>query len=103
MCSLSPGANSWRVREFRLAKNDKSKKIGDTILTLKKADPKRNRFSVEVVADDKKVEKKDKTINEPVQIHLAGNRQASEIVVNEINKDEIVGYISVPKVMVSAR
>ena len=89
--------------EFKLAKNDKSKKIGDTILTLKKADPKRNRFTVDVVADDKKVEKKDKTINEPVQIFLAGNKQASEIVVNQVNKDEIVGYISVPKVIVSRR
>ena len=89
--------------EFTLSKGTKTKKVGDMILTYKKADPKRNRYTVEVTADDRKVEKKDKTVNEPVQIYLAGNRQPSEIVINRVNKDEIVGYVSVPKVMVSRR
>ena len=89
--------------EFALSKTAKTKKVGDLVLTYKKADPKRNRYTVEVVADDKRIEKKDKTANEPVQIFVAGNRQASEIVVNHVNKDEIVGYVSVPKVIVSRR
>jgi chromosome segregation ATPase len=89
--------------EFKLAKVDKTKKVGDVILSFKKADPKRNRYSVDVTADDKRVEKKDKTVNEPLQIFIAGNRQPSEVVVNQVNKDEIVGYVSVPKVMVSRR
>jgi chromosome segregation ATPase len=89
--------------EFSLTKAQKSKKVGDMIIAFKKADPKRNRFTVEVTANDKRVEKRDRTINEPVQIFLAGNRQPSEIVVNQVNKDEIVGYVAVPKVMVSQR
>ena len=89
--------------EFALSKTAKTKKVGDLVLTYKKADPKRNRYTVEVAADDKRIEKKDKTANEPVQIFVAGNRQASEIVVNHVNKEEIVGYVSVPKVMVSRR
>jgi len=89
--------------EFKLAKNDKAKKVGDIILTYKKADPKRNRYTVEVTADDKRVEKRDKTVNEPLQIFISGNRHPSEVVVNQVNKDEIVGYVSVPKVMVSSR
>ena len=89
--------------EFSLSKADKSKKVGDMILTFKKADTKRNRYTVEVASDDKKIEKKDKTVNEPVQIFVSGNRQASEIVVNQVGKDQITGYVSVPKVMVSRR
>jgi chromosome segregation ATPase len=89
--------------EFTLSKAQKSKKVGDVILTLKKADVKRNRFTVDVQADDKRVEKKDKTINEPVQIYVAGNHLPSEIVVNRVNKDEIAGYVSTPKMTISRR
>lgn len=89
--------------EFTLSKSTKTRKVGDIVLTYKKADPKRGRYTIEASADDKKIEKKDKTVNEPVQIFVGGNRQASEVVVNQINKDEIVGYVSVPKVMVSRR
>jgi len=89
--------------EFTLSKSEKSRKVGDMILTFKKADQKRSRYTVEVAANDKKIEKKDKTVNEPVQIFVSGNRQASEIVVNQVGKDQISGYVSVPKVMVSRR
>ena len=89
--------------EFTLAKAQKSRKIGEVTLTLKKADPKRNRYTVEVLADDKRVEKKDKTTNEPVQVYLAGNRQPHEIVINQVKKDEITGYLAAPKVTVSRR
>jgi len=89
--------------EFKLSKNDKSKKVGAVILSFKKADPKHNRYTVDITADDKHFEKRDKTVNEPLQIFIAGNRQPSEVVVNQVNKDEIVGYVSVPKVMVSRR
>jgi sortase (surface protein transpeptidase) len=50
------------------------------------------------MADDKKVEKKDRTVNEPVQLYLSGSSQAYEIVVNQVKKNEVVGYIAVPKV-----
>jgi hypothetical protein len=72
-------------------------------LELKKADTKRNKYNLNVVADDKRVEKKDKTINEPVQLYVGGARQPYEIVVNEVKKDTITGYIAVPKVMRAAR
>ena len=67
-------------------------------MALSKADPKRNRFTLDVLADDKRVQKRDRTINEPVQFYLAGNRQPVEIVVNEVKKDEVVGYVAMPKV-----
>ncbi|SRR5579883_107076 len=89
--------------EFDIKKPEMTKKIGEVTLVLKKSDPKRNRYTVEVLADDKRVEKKDKTINEPVQLYVSDSRQPYEVVVNEIRKDEIVGYLSTPKVKMARR
>ena len=87
--------------EFNLQKQKSFQKIGNVQLLIKKTDPKKNKYTVEVIADDKKVEKKDKNINEPVQFYLAGSRQPAEIVVNEVRKDQLVGYLSTPKVAVA--
>jgi hypothetical protein len=89
--------------EFDLKRTAGKQKVGDMQLILAKADPKHNRFSLEVLADDKTMEKRDRTINEPVQLYLGGNRQPEEIVVNEVKKDEVVGYVSIPKVKVARR
>jgi hypothetical protein len=89
--------------EFDLEKGAMTKKVGNVTLTLKKSDPKRNRYTIAVLADDKLVEKRDKTINEPVQLYTAGNKQPYEIVVNQVNKDGVKGYLATPKVNVAAR
>jgi hypothetical protein len=89
--------------EFDLTKAQGMKKIGDVMLTLKKSDPKRNRYTVDVMADDKHIEKKDKTMNEPVQLYVSGNMQPYEIVINQVRKDEVVGYLATPKVKVARR
>lgn len=78
-------------------------KVASMTLELKKVDTKRNKYNVNIVADDKRVEKKDKTINEPVQLYVGGSRQPYEIVVNEVKKDTIVGYVAVPKVLRAGR
>jgi DNA anti-recombination protein RmuC len=89
--------------EFTIVKSAPVQKVGGVQLALKKADTKRNRFTVDVVADDRRVEKKDKGLNEPVQFYTSQARQPFELVVNEIAKDKITGYISVPKVKQMAR
>jgi polyhydroxyalkanoate synthesis regulator phasin len=86
--------------EFTIGKNKQPQKVGDIQVSLKKTDPKRNKFTVEVMADDKKIEKRDKTANEPVQFYVAKARQPYEIVVNEVRKDQIVGYLATPKDLV---
>jgi uncharacterized protein YoxC len=91
------------IYEFTLQKGKAPIKAANMTITYKKVDTKRNRYTVEVMADDKRVEKKDKTVNEPVQMYVAGSRQPYEIVVNEVKKDTIVGYVAVPKVMRAAR
>jgi hypothetical protein len=89
--------------EFTISKNDAAKKIGGIQLALKKADVKRNRFTMDVLADDRKVEKKDKGVNEPVQFYTSSARIPYEVVVNQIGKDKVSGYLSVPKVKIIAQ
>src|ERR1039458_5107070 len=88
-------------QEFDIKRTFGLQKVGTIQLALSKADPKRNRFTLDVLADDKKVQKRDRTINEPVQFYLAGTRQPVEIVVNEGREEEVVGYVSMPKVRTS--
>lgn len=84
--------------EFSLGKTKQPQRVGDVMLQLKKADQKRNRYTLDITADDKRVEKKDKGVNEPVQFYTSKARQPYEIVVNEVKKDVIVGYLATPKV-----
>jgi len=84
--------------EFDLRKVKQPQKFGGNVaLQLKKVDVKRQKYTIDLLADDKRIEKKDKNVNEPVQFYQQGYRQPTEIVVNQILKDRIVGYISVPK------
>lgn len=84
--------------QFTLHKSKQPQRVGDVMIQLRKADPKHNRFTLNVIADDKKVEKKDRTINEPIQFYTSKARQPEEIVVNSVSKNTITGYLSMPKV-----
>ena len=83
--------------EFKLGKTKVPQRVGDITLKLKSVDPKKNRYTVEVMADDKLTEKRDKNVNEPVQFYTTKARQPYELVVNQVQKDLIVGYLSTPK------
>ena len=83
--------------EFKLGKTKAPQRVGDITLLLKKTDPKKNKYTVDVMADDKLTEKKDKNVNEPVQFYSSKARQPYEIVVNQVQKDLIVGYLATPK------
>jgi hypothetical protein len=83
--------------EFTLAKGVK-KPVGTISLELKKTDPKKNRFTLVVYADDKMVEKKDKNLNEPLQFYAGKDPLLFEVVVNSVSTNNTVsGYLSVPK------
>jgi phage shock protein A len=85
--------------EFTVNKSKQFTRVADISIELKKADPKKNRFTIEITADDKTVEKKDRTVNEPIQFYTSKARQPYEIVVNSVSKDKIAGYLATPKVM----
>jgi hypothetical protein len=83
--------------EFTLSKGEK-KPVGTVSLELKKTDAKKSKFTVVVYADDKKYEKKDRNVNEPLQFYSGKDPGLYEIVVNSINsKNQIAGYLSTPK------
>ena len=81
--------------EFNLKKQKNMIKVADISLRLDKSDPKKNKFTVVVLADDKNTEKKDRNINEPLQFYVA--KSLYELVVNSVGKDQISGYLSTPK------
>jgi chromosome segregation ATPase len=84
--------------EFTITKSKQPTRVADISVQLKKVDVKRNKFTIAITVDDKLVEKKDRTINEPIQFYTSKARQPDEIVVNQVRKDTIVGYLAVPKV-----
>ena len=89
--------------EFALSKQQPTATLAGVNMKLRKADVKRNKFNLDLVTDDKRVEKKDKNLHEPVQFYVGGLRQPFEIVVTEVSKDKIIGYLATPKVMSARR
>ncbi|MGA2270602.1 MAG: hypothetical protein ABSH44_19185 [Bryobacteraceae bacterium] len=84
--------------DIKLAKTKQPQRFADITLRLTNVDAKKNKYTLLVMADDKLTEKKDKSINEPVQFYTAkGGRIPYELVINQVQKNEIVGYLSTPK------
>ena len=83
--------------EFTLTKGQK-KPVGTVSLELKKTDQKKNKFTLNILADDKNYEKKDRNVNEPLQFYSGKDPALFEIVVNSISsKNQVSGYLSSPK------
>jgi septal ring factor EnvC (AmiA/AmiB activator) len=88
------------IFEFTLNKSAKGPEhVGPIQVQLRKTDPKKFKYTVNVVADDKTIEKKDKTADEPVQFYIKGATKPYEIVVFDVTKDKVNGYLSTPKDM----
>src|ERR1700722_17518273 len=86
------------IFEFTLNKSAKSPEhVGPIQVQLRKTDTKKYKYTVNVVADDKNIEKKDRTVGEPIQFYVHGARAPYEIVVFDVSKDTAKGYLSAPK------
>jgi DNA repair exonuclease SbcCD ATPase subunit len=83
--------------EFTLQKGAPAQNVGTIKLKLKKVDQKRSKYTLEVSSDDKTIEKKDKNLDEPVQFYSGKQPALFEIVVNNISKNQVTGYLSTPK------
>ncbi len=82
--------------DFTLHKGAKTP-ISTVSLQLKKVDPKKSRFTVNVIADDRTIEKKDRTVGEPLQFYTGRDHLLYEVVVFTAAKDTITGYLATPK------
>jgi hypothetical protein len=86
-----------RYYEFTLNKGQR-KPVGTVSMELKKADIKKSRFTVNIFADDKSYEKKDRNVNEPLQFYSGREPALFEVVVFNISsKNQVSGYLSTPK------
>jgi outer membrane murein-binding lipoprotein Lpp len=86
------------IFEFNLNKSAKTPEhVGPIQVLLRKVDTKHFKYTLNVVADDKSIEKKDKTVGEPIQFYVHGARAPYEIVVFDLTKDQAKGYLSTPK------
>ena len=85
--------------EFDVAKPKKNEmtRVGDIQLQLRRTDPKKAKYDVLIQVDDSRLEKRDRTANEPVQFLVGRDKLRYEIVVNFVDKDRIRGYLSTPK------
>ena len=83
--------------EFTLTKGASPTPLSSISLQLKKADQKKSKFTLNVLADDRTIEKKDKTMMEPLQFYTGRDRQLFEVVVFTVEKNKVTGYLSTPK------
>jgi len=83
--------------EFTLKKGDKPKPVSTVSLQLKKVDPKKGKYTMNVMADDRTIEKKDRNMNEPIQFYTGRDRNLYEMVVFQADKNSVSGYVSAPK------
>ena len=83
--------------EFTLLKGAKPQPVATVSLALKKTDTKRNKFTMDVVSDDKTYEKKDRNISEPIQFYSGRDHNLFELVVWTVDKNKVSGYLSTPK------
>ena len=83
--------------DFDLRKIHDPQRIGNINVRVRKTDSKHNQFTLDIIADDKTVEKKDRSINEPVQFYLSRAKQPYELVVNQVQRERIIGYLAIPK------
>ena len=83
--------------EFTVQRKGGATKVGSIQIELKDTNTKKNRYTINVLADDKSFEKKDRSVNEPIFFYTGGTRAAIELVVNKVTKSTATGYLSVPK------
>jgi hypothetical protein len=83
--------------EFHVDGKNKPVKVGNVTVELKNVNEKNNRFTVAMVVEDKKFEKKNRAVNEPIFFYTSGARFPEEMVINKIGKNTVSGYVSIPK------
>ena len=89
--------NERNIYDFKLTKSKQPQHVGPIQILLRSTDPKHYKFTMTVIADDKSIEKKDRNVDEPMQLYVHGVRAPYEMVVFEVTKDGANGYLSTPK------
>ena len=83
--------------EFTITGKNQPQKVGNVTVELKGVNQKKNQFSVAMTVEDKLFNKKNRALNEPIFFYTSGTRLPEELVINKVGKDQISGYVSIPK------
>jgi len=83
--------------EFTVTRKAGAQKVGAVQVELKNTNQKKSQFTINVLADDRTFEKKNRSVNEPIFFYTGGSRAALELVINKVTKSSASGYLSVPK------
>src|SRR5271167_2901266 len=83
--------------EFTIDKKGTREKVGNLMVELHATNLKKSQYGVTIFVDDQRQDKKNLTANEPLYFFESGARAPLEFVVNQVGKDKITGYLSVPK------
>jgi hypothetical protein len=83
--------------EFTIDKKNSREKVGNLMVELHATNLKKSQYGVTIFVDDQRHDKRNLTANEPLYFFQSGARAPLEFVVNQVGKDKITGYLSVPK------
>lgn len=83
--------------EFTLLKGAKPQPVSTVSLQLRKTDAKKGKYTLNVTADDKTIEKKDRNVAEPIQFYSGRDHMLFELVIWTVDKNKATGYLSTPK------
>src|ERR1700741_3936058 len=83
--------------EFTIVGRNKPQKVGNVTVELKGVNEKHNQYTVVLTVEEKRFEKKNRAMNEPIFFYVSGTHIPEEIGSNKVSKDTISGYVSVPK------
>jgi chromosome segregation ATPase len=83
--------------EFTVAGKNSPQKVANVTVELKGVNTKKNQYSLAMTVEDKRYDKKNRAINEPIFFYTSGTHIAEELVINKVGKNEIKGYVSIPK------
>jgi len=83
--------------EFTITGRNKPQKVGNVTVELRGVNEKHNQFSVAMTVEDKRFEKRNRALNEPIFFYTSGTHIPEEIVINKAGRNTISGYVSIPK------
>jgi uncharacterized coiled-coil protein SlyX len=88
--------------EFSLKSKGDKQHVGSMQVELRAVNVKKHEFTMALYVDDMRLEKKNKAINEPIFFYAGGSRAPLELVVNQVNKNKVTGYLSAPKAVAAS-
>lgn len=83
--------------EFDLLKSKQFKREGPFSLRLRKANEKHQYADLELMVDDRDLTQKHVNLYQPVMYYTPDSPQPVEVIINQVSKNHIHGYVSAPK------